>query len=107
MCGIHAGRSLWWTIEYSQVEKASIFGTCMLWGKVLQHKKGYRAQYSYPHQLFAIKDRLHKPDQTIAALNKAYGLEIKVIDDWSVLVDLVAGPWQDQEVNRLTKILQG
>ncbi len=106
MCGIHAGRSLWWTIEYSNNPNASIFGTCMMWGKVLQHKKGYRSQYAYPHQLFAIPNRLPTADKTISKLESAYGLKIKQIEDWSELVDLVAGPWQREQSNQLAKILQ-
>ncbi len=79
----------------------------MMWGKVLQHKKGYRSQYAYPHQLFAITDRVPQPAKTIAKIEATYGLEIKMIDSWAELVDLVAGPWQMQQMLELTRALQG
>jgi len=45
-----------------------IYGRVALWGTVVEHEKGYRAQYGYPVELIASTD----PDRDLAMLNFLY-----------------------------------
>lgn len=35
--------------------QAAVVGVCRLWGKMIRHEKGWRAQYAYPERLFVVK----------------------------------------------------
>ena len=48
----------------------SIFGQVALWGKVIEYKKGYRAQYMYPLRLYCSR--------------KTVSLVLKVVPKWRV-----------------------
>ena len=45
-CGIYAGKTL------SQHSMVGIYGEVYLWGTVIEHEHGWRAQYAYPKSLF-------------------------------------------------------
>ena len=84
-CGIHGGlpHSLnaiigqphpnWW-------DERLVLGTVALWGRVVTHQDGYRAEFGYPVQLFAefrgSSSFLALHPRTAAALRKRYGVLI-------------------------------
>lgn len=43
-CDCYACKSQWF---------GSVWGTCYIWGKVIEHRLGYRAQYAYPKELWS------------------------------------------------------
>jgi hypothetical protein len=47
-CGIHATRS---TELLRRTRDPAALGTVALWGRVLEHEHGYRAEYGYPQRL--------------------------------------------------------
>jgi hypothetical protein len=47
-CGIHATTS---TDRLRRTRDPAAFGTVALWGRVLEHSHGYRAEYGYPQRL--------------------------------------------------------
>jgi hypothetical protein len=76
-CGIYAykreefekQRELW---------HGQVFGEIYLWGKVVEHKKGYRAQYAYPKSLKVdINDKLGPYIGWMALL---YGVPIELVE---------------------------
>jgi hypothetical protein len=46
-CGLYAWKHRISLIENQSVAN-SLFGEVWLWGKIIEHEKGYRAEYSYP-----------------------------------------------------------
>lgn len=59
-CGVHAMRHREQLLLYLQAAPASKIGrlvgiaagSIMLWGRVIEHQHGYRAQYGYPHTIW-------------------------------------------------------
>jgi hypothetical protein len=51
-CGIYASRSLW---DFERPRPAwpppSVIGTVSLWGRVIEHERGWRAGFAYPARL--------------------------------------------------------
>ena len=55
-CGVYALKQPGPPPQYTPHPNASFIGvfggTVALWGRVIDHQQGYRAQYAYPHTLF-------------------------------------------------------
>jgi hypothetical protein len=47
-CGIYAGGNLE-HMRKPSYERSLIYGQVLLWGTVVEHQRGWRAQYAYPH----------------------------------------------------------
>jgi hypothetical protein len=47
-CGIYAGGNLE-HLRKPGYERSLIYGQVLLWGTVVEHQRGWRAQYAYPH----------------------------------------------------------
>jgi len=81
-CGIYAVKTLdhFRSMGY---ERFGIHGEVYLWGKVVEHELGYRAQLAYPKNLFLSPDTLPFTLATIEARLRglvAYGICIFVAD---------------------------
>ena len=59
--------------DLAQVAHADIFGRVALWGKVFEHKDGYRAEFAYPQVLYT--HRALRPD-LIARVAAKYGVDV-------------------------------
>ena len=84
-CGYHAVRQeafrefLSTTLREDWQGMRLIIGTVALWGRVVTHQDGYRAQYAYPIQVFAeLRDGQFRPLawQTAQALKRRYGVMV-------------------------------
>lgn len=64
--GIHGFKTLALAMEYldgisfTVSLASSCFGMVSLWGKVIEHEKGYRAQYAYPYHIHTWDSNLAK-----------------------------------------------
>ena len=47
-CGVYAYKSIKPISEYLSVSKGSLYGSVYLWGRVIEHEDGYRAEFAYP-----------------------------------------------------------
>lgn len=47
-CGIYAVKSFRLVFDYVVEHPWYVFGKVALWGKVIEHEKGYRAEFAYP-----------------------------------------------------------
>jgi hypothetical protein len=55
-CGIYAYKTDEWIEEYRTVTgwtwgEPRVWGAVKLWGRIIEHQWGYRAEYAYPHEL--------------------------------------------------------
>jgi hypothetical protein len=50
-CGLHATRGV--TLLH-RARNPAVMGTVALWGRVVEHELGYRAQYAYPQRLMLV-----------------------------------------------------
>jgi len=65
-------------------DRFGIHGEVYLWGKVVEHQLGYRAQFAYPKSLVIAPDMLpfsSAPIQDLLRGLVAYGIDIFVADD--------------------------
>ena len=54
----------------------SVYGTVALWGNVVEHQDGYRAQYAYPQRVWCRNERVAQE------LRRLYGCEAEVDRGW-------------------------
>ena len=82
-CGIYAAK----TFDHFRnagYERYGIHGEVYLWGKVVEHELGYRAQFAYPKNLVIPPDTLRLSSAPIQDRLRglvAYGINIFVADD--------------------------
>lgn len=64
---------------YNNEEKIIFaFGTVKLWGKLIEHKYGYRAEYAYPSEIFVLKSDLIDP------LKAKYGVPVLIDREYAL-----------------------
>jgi preprotein translocase subunit YajC len=56
-CGVYAARNSSW-LRRMEYDRYGIHGEVYLWGRVVEHESGWRAQFAYPKSLFLSGDRL-------------------------------------------------
>lgn len=82
-CGIYASKSLEHLREYGY-DRFRIHGRVSLWGTVVEHQRGWRAQYAYPHRLFLVPEilpvRIPELRSRVVALTR-YGCDIIILHD--------------------------
>lgn len=76
-CGVYAKNTLWSARTYFWPARAGlILGEVALWGTLVEHEDGFRAQYAYPTRLFVSKDfSVHKATK----LSEAYGVPVEIL----------------------------
>lgn len=74
-CGIHAARDEEGLRLNYLFGLPDVWGSVALWGRVVVHARGYRAEFGYPLAL-------HVADESLARTMEAYGVEV-VLDDRS------------------------
>jgi len=80
-CGVYAAKNI---LRQSGYEQYGIHGEVYLWGTVVEHKLGWRAQFAYPKSLFlppdAIPFTLTEIDARLKTLI-AFGTDIFIVGD--------------------------
>ena len=82
-CGVYAAKNLAHLRQFSYQERG-IHGEVYLWGTVVEHRLGWRAQFAYPKSLFlqpgAIPFTLTEIDSRLKTLI-AFGADIFIVGD--------------------------
>ncbi len=82
-CGIYASKSLEHLPKYG-LERARIHGQVSLWGTVVEHQFGWRAEYAYPKSFFLLPEILPLTFTEIQSRLRSlisYGRDIFIIHD--------------------------
>lgn len=82
-CGIYASKSLEHLRERRH-ERSLVYGQVSLWGTVVEHHDGWRAQYAYPKSFFLLPELLPLTITEIQSRLLAlisYGCDIFIIHD--------------------------
>jgi hypothetical protein len=82
-CGVYAAKNLEHLLQYGY-ERRGIHGEVYLWGTVVEHKLGWRAQFAYPKSLYLPPDAIPFTLTEIAARLKtliAFGAAIFIVGD--------------------------
>jgi len=82
-CGVYAAKSLE-HLRKNGYDRCGVYGEVCLWGTVVEHERGWRAQLAYPKNLFlsldALPVRLAEIWPRLQALT-LYGSDIFVLDN--------------------------
>lgn len=87
--GIHGFKSAsWMMMEFSpshdpRIDKYLIYGTVALWGDVIEHQEGFRAEFGKINTLDQIDAGLGH-EETLDKLRKLYGVEGKSYRDFKI-----------------------
>lgn len=73
-CGIYGMKNIW-SLHFQSV---SVVGPVGLWGRVIEHQNGYRAQCAYPLHLYLPRIRVSYPKARLRALER-YGCPVTVM----------------------------
>jgi hypothetical protein len=82
-CGVYAAKNIEHLRQFGY-ERRGIHGEVYLWGTVVEHKLGWRAQFAYPKSLFLAPDAIPFTLREIAARLKtliAFGVDIFILGD--------------------------
>jgi hypothetical protein len=82
-CGVYAAKNLEHLRQFGY-ERRGIYGEVYLWGTVVEHRLGWRAQFAYPKSLFLQTDSIPFTLKEIDARLKtliAFGADIFIIGD--------------------------
>jgi hypothetical protein len=82
-CGVYAAKSLE-HLRKNGYDRCGIYGEVCLWGTVVEHERGWRAQLAYPKNLFLSLDALPLTLAEIRPRLQAltlYGSDIFVLDN--------------------------
>lgn len=82
--GIHAFKLQGDALAYIQYHRYDpnrrpCYGSVYLWGKVFEHRNGYRAEYAYPKQLFMPRD---SDPLLIMQVEDRYGVTVTELEEW-------------------------
>jgi hypothetical protein len=80
-CGVYAARNANHLQNIGYLAEADVHGEVALWGTVVPHSLGYRAQYAYPKNLIIKKHRLpfqQSHCETFLAGMTAYGVPVSL-----------------------------
>ena len=63
--------------SYGTEKTMLVYGTVALWGRVIEHQEGYRAEYAYP-QSIVVPSSIPDSGKVARALANTYGIEVQV-----------------------------
>lgn len=72
-CGLWAVRDR--GIAQAKVSRGGVFGRVAMWGRVLEFKKGYRAQYAYPVEIYGDT----RNEEVVRQLGELYGVPVRIV----------------------------
>ncbi|HEY4934494.1 MAG TPA: hypothetical protein VII23_23250 [Terriglobales bacterium] len=80
-CGIYAAKSVRHLTDIGFMRFGEVFGEVNLWGKIWDHRFGYRAQFAYPKTIVLPSQMVPKIDEVESRLETliAYGADIFII----------------------------
>ena len=74
--GVYALKNLASVLQmFGYDEGGCLFGEVYLWGRVMQHAEGYRAEFAYPKRFFVDSER---GPEFIMALEDSYGVPVEI-----------------------------
>lgn len=81
-CGVYACEEPGAALFYAHRSGAPVVGTARLWGRVVQHDAGWRAEKAYPDRLYVPREVFDAHTEDVAAhLGHRYGVPALVIDE--------------------------
>jgi hypothetical protein len=89
VCGVYACDDASAALFYAHRSGSAVVGRTKLWGRVVEHEAGWRAERSYPEAVYVPREQFDEAADGVAAhLAHRYGVPVYVVDELrSVLRD--------------------
>jgi hypothetical protein len=89
VCGVYACDDANAALFYAHRSGSAVVGRTKLWGRVVEHEAGWRAERSYPEAIYVPREQFHETAGDVAAhLAHRYLVPVHVVDELrSVLRD--------------------
>jgi hypothetical protein len=90
-CGVYAAKSVEHLAKIGFMRFGEVFGEVTLWGKIWDHRFGYRAQFAYPKTIVLLPQMVPNAEELESRLGTliAYGVDIFIV---APLPDLAMPP---------------
>ena len=94
MCGVYACDDANAALFYAHRSGSAVVGRTKLWGRVVEHEAGWRAERAYPESVYVPREHFEEAADDVAAhLARRYGVPVHVVDELrSVLLDPDSAP---------------
>ncbi len=89
VCGVYACDDANAALFYAHRSGSAVVGRTKLWGRVVEHEAGWRAERAYPESIYVPREHFAEAAEDVAAhLARRYRVPVRVVDELrSVLVD--------------------
>jgi hypothetical protein len=92
VCGVYACDEAGAALFYAHRSGSAVVGRTKLWGRVVEHEAGWRAERSYPQAVYVPREHFAETAEDVAAhLAHRYGVAVHVVDELRSVL-LVADP---------------
>jgi hypothetical protein len=82
VCGVYACEEANAALFYAHRSGSAVVGRTRLWGRVVEHEAGWRAERSYPDAIYVPREHFDGSAETVAAhLAHRYGVPVHVVDE--------------------------
>ena len=100
VCGVYACDDANAALFYAHRSGSAVVGRTKLWGRVVEHEAGWRAERSYPESIYVPREHFEDSAEEVAAhLARRYGVPVRVVDELrSVLADPDSEPTPPSDI---------
>ncbi len=89
-CGVYACDDANAALFYAHRSGSAVVGRTKLWGRVVEHEAGWRAERSYPESVYVPREHFEETADDVAAhLARRYGVPVYVVEE---LRSVIASP---------------
>jgi hypothetical protein len=82
VCGVYACDDANAALFYAHRSGSAVVGRTKLWGRVVEHEAGWRAERSYPESVYVPREQFEETADDVAAhLSRRYGVAVHVVEE--------------------------
>lgn len=92
VCGVYACDDANAALFYAHRSGSAVVGRTKLWGRVVEHEAGWRAERSYPESVYVPREHFEETADDVAAhLARRYGVAVHVVEELRSVVSSPVG----------------
>ncbi len=92
VCGVYACDDANAALFYAHRSGSAVVGRTKLWGRVVEHEAGWRAERSYPESVYVPREHFEETADDVAAhLAHRYGVAVHVVEELRTVVAAPVG----------------
>ena len=92
VCGVYACDDANAALFYAHRSGSAVVGRTKLWGRVVEHEAGWRAERSYPESVYVPREHFEETADDVAAhLARRYGVTVHVVEELRSVVSAPIG----------------